>query len=305
MKKYLLLCTALTVASSAYAALDCATPLTCAEWGFTMSTDDCAGKFVLRCPREPNNDNAVFCEKEKTCEEGGYLSAKPSEAYTCEEVTFGNKGCYTNCYCPVGSILYNNLKCYTSNDAPAISYPIAVVFDATNKLAIGLENADTLLTWAANTSENVSSLSDYTTSSAALAETTTGKQNTTRIVALGGNYASSSYAPGYCYNLTTGGQAKGSWFLPNLKELKAIYDNKTTLNTAFTSTGGTALAENTYWTSTEYNANNAWILVMSNGHMSGNGKNMYNFIRCALSYSEDNASTDSTEGDSAFTGPNL
>ena len=90
MKKYLLLCSALTVASPAQVAalssdrtdlpsqttkLDCATPPSCAEWGFTMSVDDCTGKFVLRCPREPNNDNAVFCGGEDTiakCIAAGY-----------------------------------------------------------------------------------------------------------------------------------------------------------------------------------------------------------------------------------------
>ena len=57
MKKYLLLCTALVVASSAYA-LDCATPPTCAQLGFTMSADECAGKFTLKCPFDNTN---VFC----------------------------------------------------------------------------------------------------------------------------------------------------------------------------------------------------------------------------------------------------
>ncbi|MBE6443504.1 MAG: hypothetical protein E7020_02410 [Alphaproteobacteria bacterium] len=57
MKKYLLLCSALVVASSAYA-LDCATPPTCEDLGFTMSADECAGKFTLKCPFDNTN---VFC----------------------------------------------------------------------------------------------------------------------------------------------------------------------------------------------------------------------------------------------------
>ena len=58
MKKYLLLCSALTVASSAHAVLNCATPPTCAQLGFTMSADECAGKFTLKCPFD---NTKVFC----------------------------------------------------------------------------------------------------------------------------------------------------------------------------------------------------------------------------------------------------
>ena len=120
MRKYLLLCTALTISSSAYAALDCATPPTCEEWGFTMTTSDCAGKFVLRCPREPNNDNAVFC--------GGI---GPVE-------------------CAKGSILYSDLKCY--DEVPDSKTAIAVVFDTTNRLAVSLEEAGTL-GWSSSTTD--------------------------------------------------------------------------------------------------------------------------------------------------------
>ena len=62
MKKYLLLCSALTVASSAYATLDCTTPPSCAELGYTMSTDDCAGKFALKCPFD---NTQLFCGGER------------------------------------------------------------------------------------------------------------------------------------------------------------------------------------------------------------------------------------------------
>ncbi len=57
MKKYLLLCTALTISSSAYA-LDCATPPTCDDLGYTQSASDCAGQFMLKCPF---SDEDFFC----------------------------------------------------------------------------------------------------------------------------------------------------------------------------------------------------------------------------------------------------
>jgi len=254
MRKYLLLCTALTISSSAYAALDCATPPTCEEWGFTMTTSDCAGKFVLRCPREPNNDNAVFCGGENV----------------------------TSIECSLGSILYDDLQCY--NSAPSGKKAVAVVFDPTNRLAIGLNDASSTMTWS-SASSDISGLTNYTTSSTALTETTTGKQNTATIIALGGDYSSSSYAPGYCYNLTEGGQTEGSWFLPNLKELKAIYDNKATIDTALTSAGGTTFSLGYYWSSTEYSSIYAWRLYVDDGSTSYRNKISYSsYVRCGIKY---------------------
>ncbi|MBE6444218.1 MAG: hypothetical protein E7020_06100 [Alphaproteobacteria bacterium] len=58
MKKYLLLCTALTISPSAYAALNCAIPPTCEALGYKQTASDCAGQFMLKCPFD---DNAVFC----------------------------------------------------------------------------------------------------------------------------------------------------------------------------------------------------------------------------------------------------
>ena len=49
-------------------ALDCDTVPTCADLGFTMSVDDCTGREILRCPRDPNNDKAVYCGE--VCLEG-------------------------------------------------------------------------------------------------------------------------------------------------------------------------------------------------------------------------------------------
>ncbi len=118
MKKYLLLCTALTVASSAYA-LDCATPPTCAEWGFTMSTDDCAGKFVLRCPREPNNDNAVFC--------GGDTPATKckAEGYTLNDGADCDKY-YNKNACSYDSSYYNCTEMSDEQKCKADGYNLSV-----------------------------------------------------------------------------------------------------------------------------------------------------------------------------------
>ena len=252
MKKYLLLATSLIVASSAYAEFDCTKIPTCADLGFTMSTTDCQGKQILRCPREPNNDNAVFC--------GGEIE------------------------CKIGSILYDDLKCYAIDNVPSDKTPIAVVFDTENRLAIGLNNAPSTMGWAST--KNDTPLPNYTTEEEALAAKETGKENTATIVALGGDYASSNYAPGYCYNLTEGGQPIGSWFLPNLKESKIIYDNKSTINTTFDKINAKRLTEAFYWTSTEYNASQARGIYMSNSDLHYNPKinGGKARVRCAIQY---------------------
>ena len=247
MKKYLLLGTSLIVASSAYAAFDCTKIPTCADLGFTMSATDCAGKNMLKCPFDTDK---VFC--------GG---------------------------CKVGAVLCDDLQCYDADNIPSDKTPIAVVFDSANRLAIGLNNAPSTMYWS-SIKEDISGLTNYTSSSAALTETTTGKENTATIVALGGDYASSNYAPGYCYNLTEGGQPIGSWFLPNLKESKIIYDNKSTINTTFDKINAKRLTEAFYWTSTEYNASQARGIYMSNSDLHYNPKinGGKARVRCAIQY---------------------
>ncbi len=100
MKKYLLLCTALTISSSAYA-LDCATPPTCDELGYTMSSDDCAGQFMLKCPFD---ETKVFCggeDPEAKCSAEGYtknttgLTPLCVGGYTLETCPYDSS--YTKC----------------------------------------------------------------------------------------------------------------------------------------------------------------------------------------------------------------
>ena len=257
MKKYLLLGTSLIVASSAYAEFDCTKIPTCADLGYLQTATDCAGKNMLKCPFETDK---VFCGGESS---GGSTG----------------QGCDT-----VGDILYSDLNCYDESSLPSVrATPIAVVFDTENRLAIGLNNAPSAMGWA-SVQEDISGLTNYSSSTTALEETTTGKENTATIVALGGDYASSSYAPGYCYNLTEGNQPEGSWFLPSLKELKAIYDNQTTINTALTNSGGTALTTSFYWPSTEYGSNSAWVLRMRDGYVNYLGKMSGLNVRCGLAF---------------------
>ena len=82
----------------------------------------------------------------------------------------------------------------------------------------------------------------------------TGATNTLDIVAQSGNIAADS-AAAYCNDLSYGGYV--DWFLPSKDELNQMYVNKTTI-------GGFVEAE--YWSSSEYDASNAWYQLFINGN---------------------------------------
>ena len=84
------------------------------------------------------------------------------------------------------------------------------------------------------------------------------------------------YAPGFCHaysrvNANGQGLTAGKWWLPSMGEMMMIYANMTKINYALSLiNGATKLAEDWYWTSTEYSATNAWLLNLNDGGM-GNG----------------------------------
>ena len=252
MKKYLLLCSALVVASSVQAAdINCATLPTCSELGFTMSADDCAGQFTLKCPFD---SSLLFCEKEKIA--------------TIE--------------CMMGSVLYDDLQCYSST--PSNRTAVAVVFDPTNRLAIGLNDAPSRLPWSRET-RDISELTNCEITNEVVTSAETGYYNTTTLSRYGDVYTSSNYAPGYCLNSKDGGFLAGRWWLPSGKEwMASIYINKTAINAGLEKAGGTALTESDYWTSTENGSTTAWTLAIDRGVPGPYNKTGSYFVRCGMGY---------------------
>jgi len=241
------------------AGVDCNVIPTCAELGYTKSVADCEGQIILRCPFEITNDNAVFCQDKSS-------ASAPSEPVI-------GQGCDA-----VGDILYNDLNCYTSK--PSDKTAIGVVFDVTNKLAIELTYRSGY-EWGGRGTDIIT-MTNCSSSNATTTCDTDGKVNTSRIVAALGS--GTNYAAVYCYNQTTGGLAKGDWFLPSLKELNTIYTNKSTINSAITSAGGTTISSSYNWSSTEYSSNLAWRLSMSDGNVNFNDKTTNRYARCAVAY---------------------
>ncbi len=73
----------------------------------------------------------------------------------------------------------------------------------------------------------------------------TGAQNTLDIIA----GCSGNSAALLCSNYLTG--TYDDWYLPSIQEIVQMNENLNTLNTGLSNNGGTAIASDTYWTSTE------------------------------------------------------
>ena len=87
-----------------------------------------------------------------------------------------------------------------------------------------------------------------------------------------------SYAPGFCakysrVNANGQGLTAGKWWLPSEGELMCIYANMRKINYALSLIeGATQLAEDWYWSSTEYGAPYAWGLTLYDGYASNGTK---------------------------------
>ena len=270
----------------------------CSEYTLN-STSSCSlrDESLIPCPI----DNTKYkCVNHSTlCK--GY--AKTTCEYGIQEKCPHNSE-YVKCYnaspkritCAVGAILCKNtnnqLICY--DRCPNDTVPMAVVFDTSRRLAIGLNNASKKMKFA-KTNNQISSLADCNTTSKIKNENTTGKENTATIVALGEDYASSDYAPGYCYNLTEGDVEVGTWFLPTARELTKINQNRKIISNAAVITGGEPLltaadgGSPRYWSSTQYNSSSSVNVGMANFAASGLAyggyeKTRLEYVRCAIQY---------------------
>ena len=91
-----------------------------------------------------------------------------------------------------------------------------------------------------------------------------GKKNTEAIISQLGS--SNSQAVNYCNNYTTEGFTVGSWYLPSVGQWKVAYYNKSVINATIVKTTGLSINEdNEYWTSTQYDADNAYVFGWTNG----------------------------------------
>ena len=102
-------------------------------------------------------------------------------------------------------------------------------------------------------------------------------------------YSSSNSYPAaeYCNNYKPVSSGKGSsgWYLPAAGELYVMNFSYGAINLGFQKLSKTQLSSNYYWSSSELNANNVWVVRPSDGAMGHSGKaNFSNRVRCVLAF---------------------
>ena len=88
-----------------------------------------------------------------------------------------------------------------------------------------------------------------------------------------------------CYNLTKSGYS--DWYLPSAEELIEIYINRDIINTTSISNGGSALADERYWSSTEATIPSEYAIVVEfddEGDTKGIGKSRSYNVRAIRSF---------------------
>ena len=69
-------------------------------------------------------------------------------------------------------------------------------------------------------------------------------------------------------------------YLGALGEWQTAYNNKSSIDSALSKIGGTAIAtESSHWTSTQHSSTNAWCLTWGNGVVGGSTKDGSNYVR--------------------------
>jgi hypothetical protein len=67
------------------------------------------------------------------------------------------------------------------------------------------------------------------------------------------------------------------WYIPSMGEMLFIFTHRKEVNAALEKAGGQPIADDWYWTSTEYSAASAWNLNLINGYMGGTTKAAYTY----------------------------
>jgi len=176
----------------------------------------------------------------------------------------------------------------TDGTTPLNGSPISFIASAQAPLAIGDFHEGGIIFYLNNTGEHglVCAITDQAsnaewgcngTAITGADGTTigTGAQNTQDVLA--GCQASLTAAE-WCSNLNSGGFT--DWFLPSKDELIELINNKSIINSALTSQGGTAINNIIYWSSSEIDINSAY----ANGALGDNGKNNLYSVRAVRAF---------------------
>ncbi len=258
MKQYLLLTSALMVGLSGVAEAACIQTPSCSSLGYSSSSS-CSGG--TKCPF----GNYWNCDAiNKVNSINSQITNLTNKITTLEtKVTELQKDAAT-ANCKIGDILYSDMSCNTN--VVASKTAIGVIFDITNKLAIGLYGAPYLQNLWSSDNFDVPGLNNLS-SSAAIADWQ-GKKNTQIVLDYCKAKGKSCPAFEYVNNYKTEGTKAGDWYLPAAGELNAIIDNIDSINSSLRKVGGGEIAKSHYTqpayflSSSEESSSKAWTLYL-------------------------------------------
>lgn len=173
----------------------------------------------------------------------------------------------------IDGTLYTTDKWTAGGFTSDLANGVAVV-DTACSFVIAKEDAYDNIDWGSDRSSAISGV--MLTGDGGIAKTDyAGAINTELIAATSG-------AAYQCANYAFPNGATG--YLPALGEWAVAYKNKTAIDAAMTLIGGTAILEDTYWSSTQHSAKQAWTLYWRYGGTSYSQKNSYQCVRafCSL-----------------------
>lgn len=152
---------------------------------------------------------------------------------------------------------------------------VAVLSDNCKFVIAPTQNSDGLYWSKGGAYDTVSGVTTATNSSTAKTDYK-GVRNSSAILSKYG--AGTDYAAGLCQNYSFKNGKKG--YLGSCGEWQEVYNNKAEINACMNLIGGTPVSTDYYyWTSTQYNSYNAWILDWSDGSVSYYAKYGNNRVR--------------------------
>lgn len=179
----------------------------------------------------------------------------------------------------IGDFVYGDKTWSTELDSAKTC--VGVITDVRSKDFdfIGLENL-TASFWT-NSLGIIPNVVTETNESLALCDFA-GKTNSQNIILA---KPTESTAAHKCAAYSTEGFGAGSWFLPSCGQWGVAQLNRVKIDTSISATiGSDPLSSGSYWTSTQYNSNNAWIFGWANGTKRGTTKSNSYTVRPFCTY---------------------
>ena len=179
----------------------------------------------------------------------------------------------------VGDFVYGDKTWSTELDSAKTC--VGVITDVRSKDFdfIGLENL-TASFWT-NSLGTISDVVTETNESLAMCDFA-GKTNSQNIILA---KPTESTAAHKCAAYSTEGFGAGSWFLPSCGQWGVAQLNRVKIDTSISATiGSDPLSSGSYWTSTQYNSNDAWIFGWVNGTKRGTTKSNSYTVRPFCTY---------------------